>query len=1363
MSSSPVDRLESGDGRRMDEYPARIPGVRQAIPEPSKTYGSGSRDASGHRFNFPLPRSANVQRKAAPSPLQVSSSSTVEGVGYSAQEGTRSQNTSRGVAGSQHPPRSPRYNLGLGQSQPKSPRDRLDELLATEESATREETSRMKESDAVATMRTASPKGMLYNQLRNVSSPLPPSQYTSESPPRSPSPAAPTVASNATVRPELRPLGRTSSLDSAISSISSVTSQSRKSSQDSSTSPPTDIANLISTAGSPEAVIYHLLKEKQHLATQNAQLWKLVDKQRALVLGLNKDLEHALKDKERYRKKLKEHLAHTQPVSRQTHPDAASGYRETEPLPREASESPNPGDPHYDLPIQGHMLISDGMRESNSTLVDSQSPSNTTVKSPDIVLPSADIPVVMGKKQSTPRLLDSSRPDKGSKESRSGNIGPTASLANDDKLANTITFPPTASAKSSNQAEVMESAPEISPIVATATSTTGFTAKRSLPSPHNAPDGPSLQAPASTPPGLDGKGLPVYRKAPPAPLNLRRTGRVSSHLHHYGPDDHSGSEYDDVLEVDEIPAFERGRRKTREEDDRERDAAALKEQETRSCSKRDKHSKEPPPPMTPMLAFKKEGSSSRDAPRPSQAKAIQPESEPAAVPGYLNPPISLASVLSPASALPPSVTDRIIVSPPPMSPGLPMSPRPSDRPLNSPLPRMPRDGVGASLASPPPSARGGFPGLPLSPRAPRHPIPLPPHTPVSLASPVGSQGDDFRHATLTPPQAPKDGRAVPTLDRVSVSEPRVDDLSDNIKSKGIYRGFVSEAYPNLLLPPNALPSISVKVTSSRLKPSRHSLATKGSEEEPVFTLGISARSDRQELWRLEKALISLPQLDQQLKQYSSLGARLPDRALFHGQAPAKIDARREALERYFEAILDTPMDERAALLVCHYLSTQAIEPNNDEGSTNGSISHSGSPVTLGPDCRLRKEGYLTKRGKNFGGWKARFFVLDEPVLRYYESPGGPLLGTIKLQNAQIGKQSQQQKSASPSRGLEDPDNQYRHAFLILEPKRKDSASLVRHVLCAESDDERDDWVEALLQYVDFNTSEDEKSRPYVTQGDSGGSSKLSHSQQKKRSEKKDGVVVDSPEPGAIEALQTVSYEDTVPGQAPVRVMPSRSLTDSPSPPVTGSIPQGQTNASQPSKTISGPTNATVIQDVGAWGNKPPTSPQTKDKEQKKRGIWGFRDKGTSDVAMAHSNESSTTLAQPQYNERTGTGRPVFGAPLAEAVKYYPPRGIDICLPAVVYRCLEYLEAEDAASEEGIFRLSGSKLVIGALRERFNTEGDFDFRADGQYYDVHAIASLLKMYLRELPATVLPRELHLDFLAVQGMQSSSVCSFSDRWH
>ena len=41
------------------------------------------------------------------------------------------------------------------------------------------------------------------------------------------------------------------------------------------------------------------------------------------------------------------------------------------------------------------------------------------------------------------------------------------------------------------------------------------------------------------------------------------------------------------------------------------------------------------------------------------------------------------------------------------------------------------------------------------------------------------------------------------------------------------------------------------------------------------------------------------------------------------------------------------------------------------------------------------------------------------------------------------------------------------------------------------------------------------------------------------------------------------------------------------------------------------------------------------------------------------------------------------------------------LPAIVFRCIQYLEAKRAEEEEGIYRLSGSSAVIKGLRGRFN--------------------------------------------------------------
>ena len=69
----------------------------------------------------------------------------------------------------------------------------------------------------------------------------------------------------------------------------------------------------------------------------------------------------------------------------------------------------------------------------------------------------------------------------------------------------------------------------------------------------------------------------------------------------------------------------------------------------------------------------------------------------------------------------------------------------------------------------------------------------------------------------------------------------------------------------------------------------------------------------------------------------------------------------------------------------HYLQTLINLPvkNNDEVIaffTTDIVRETKQPVMQAG----HKEGYLTKRGKNFGGWKTRYFVLQGPVLEYYD-------------------------------------------------------------------------------------------------------------------------------------------------------------------------------------------------------------------------------------------------------------------------------------------------------------------------------------------------------------------------------------------
>jgi RalA-binding protein 1 len=553
----------------------------------------------------------------------------------------------------------------------------------------------------------------------------------------------------------------------------------------------------------------------------------------------------------------------------------------------------------------------------------------------------------------------------------------------------------------------------------------------------------------------------------------------------------------------------------------------------------------------------------------------------------------------------------------------------------------------------------------------------------------------------------------------------------------IYKGYVTEQYPDLLLPPNALPSIYVKTASSRMRPSRQSyIQPKTSEENPVFTLAVHARSDNKQLWRVEKTFAALAQLDEEIRAVWNIRERLPDKALFAGHAPAKIDARRSALDRYFNRMLESVTEEKAAMVVCRYLSTDAIGASEaaDYFGSTGSVTDA-RPDTPVKNLRPRREGYLTKRGKNFGGWKARYFILDGPIFKYFDAQGGAQLGSIKLQNAQIGKQSNNGQNAQ-----EDEDNQFRHAFLILEPKKKDSSSLVRHVLCAESDEERDVWVDVLLQYVDYRESEDEAAakaahslRP--SQDTTGGRSPRFKSSFTDLRPSSRGRAESEPKD---EGLRALGYNDTVAGDAPI-IGPGRK-GDTPTPPHDSNFGPAVDQPASNHPNISGPTNLQVISNTGDWGMKPPPTPHGKDK---KRGLFGFRGRSSSDLDV--KDKMMSPGLPPQDHYATGTPRAVFGVPLGEAVEFARPADVATELPAVVYRCIEYLLAKNAVAEEGIFRLSGSNTVIKALKDRFNTEGDVNLLADGNYHDIHAVASLLKLYLRELPSSILTRELHLEFL------------------
>jgi len=176
---------------------------------------------------------------------------------------------------------------------------------------------------------------------------------------------------------------------------------------------------------------------------------------------------------------------------------------------------------------------------------------------------------------------------------------------------------------------------------------------------------------------------------------------------------------------------------------------------------------------------------------------------------------------------------------------------------------------------------------------------------------------------------------------------------------------------------------------------------------------------------------------------------------------------------------------------------------------------------------------------------------------------------------------------------------------------------------------------------------------------------------------------------------------------------------------------------------------------------------------KSKMFWGFGrpTNGTSFFTLATSPTTSSTdgLLSSEKNVAPAQPQPpraVFGITLEESLEVAQIAN----LPAIVFRCIQYLELKKADQEEGIYRLSGSSAVIKSLKDRFNSgtlvppvfaierlnpsanrfpEGDVDLLASDEYWDPHAIAGLLKTFMRELPASILTRELHTRFLSVIG--------------
>ncbi|KAK3090783.1 hypothetical protein FSP39_014593 [Pinctada imbricata] len=106
------------------------------------------------------------------------------------------------------------------------------------------------------------------------------------------------------------------------------------------------------------------------------------------------------------------------------------------------------------------------------------------------------------------------------------------------------------------------------------------------------------------------------------------------------------------------------------------------------------------------------------------------------------------------------------------------------------------------------------------------------------------------------------------------------------------------------------------------------------------------------------------------------------------------------------------------------------------------------------------------------------------------------------------------------------------------------------------------------------------------------------------------------------------------------------------------------------------------------------------------------------------------------------GGAIFGQSIEETMEYERRNGRKI--PYVVEKCIEFLEIY-GLDTEGIFRLPGRSLLIKELKDKLDCAEKVVF--DISQVDVHTVASLLKLYFRELPQSVVPANYYQKFMNI----------------
>ncbi|KAJ3121523.1 hypothetical protein HK098_003624 [Nowakowskiella sp. JEL0407] len=557
---------------------------------------------------------------------------------------------------------------------------------------------------------------------------------------------------------------------------------------------------------------------------------------------------------------------------------------------------------------------------------------------------------------------------------------------------------------------------------------------------------------------------------------------------------------------------------------------------------------------------------------------------------------------------------------------------------------------------------------------------------------------------------------------------------------------------------NLAPTINVSVTGFNLK-----VSEKGKE---MILFSIKCQQEER-TWIVEKKYNDFVALDSKLKSTTKAKLpKIPEKSLILSHQQSKFEQKKIALEMYLQSLI-LALGSNPELI--DFLNLNAIEvkaiPEKESPELRSNVKIDNAP----PE---NKTGVLAKRGKNFGGWKIRYVVLNNGILDYYENKSREHCGSIKLKYCTVSPTPQSPPDTRPQITITEykksvfSETQSQSAVNVEEQLVEQKVS-TKHVFSVENEHEQTEWVAAISEHIRFvrpsyeigiifpsipiSTPEPPADEVLLPSAQVGSNLKLP-----KRRHQLSNSVDESSALTPSTQIPVIPYVPMVPQRAADANPPPETQAEEPEQPLqpnqTASNEQFMAAVPIPGKQIMTmqqlqPTpkskrnlvtdeNDRIMKQNATWVTS--ATVKQADKKVKKGFSWG---KKKGDGASAPNNIIG------------GKKSRIFGVPLELAVLLSRIPGSPP-LPAVVYRCIEYLEMKGCAEEEGIYRLSGASSNIHALRDKFDNEYDVNLLESGEFYDIHVISGLLKLYLRDLPTPVLTRELQKEFLHVQDLGDRS---------